>query len=126
MRDRHQLEQMTIRRFEVNAAAATPIVQLDVVAAPGRASVNQASFLDAMQDGIEFCIRDMKRIMVALKIAVLIEEEGEALVDLHRREMFAKAFVGKAEELCELPRGCFLVGDGDDGVVENNGHGHSR
>ncbi len=35
--DRHQREQITIRRFEVNAAAATPVVQLGVVAAPGRA-----------------------------------------------------------------------------------------
>jgi hypothetical protein len=73
-----------------------------------RSSVQEASFLDAMQDGVEFCIRDMKRIMVALKIAVLIKEEGEALVDFHRREMFAKASVGKTKELCELPRGASL------------------
>ncbi len=79
-----------------------------------------------MQDGIEFCIRDMKRIMVALKIAVLIKEKGQAVVDLHRREMFAKTSVGKAEELCELARGRFLVSSRDNGVVENNGHGHSR
>jgi hypothetical protein len=28
--------------------------------------------------------------------------------------------------LCELPRGCFLVGGRNDGVVEHDGHGHSR
>lgn len=126
MRDRHQLEQMPIGRFEINTAAATPIVQLGVVAAPGRASINQASFLDAMKDGIEFCIRDMKCIMMALKIAVLIEEEGEALVDLHRREVLTKSSETKAKELCDLPRGRFLVSGRDDGVIEHDGHGHSR
>jgi hypothetical protein len=68
---------MTFRRSEVNAAAATPIVKLGVVAAPGRAAIHEANFLDAMQDGVEFCIRDMKGIMVAFKIGVLIKEEGQ-------------------------------------------------
>ena len=92
---------MTIGDFEINTSAAAPIIELGVVSTPRRAAVDEARVLNPMKNGVEFCVGDVKRVVVALEIGRVIEEEGQRVINFDRREMFARAFVGKAEELCE-------------------------
>ena len=54
---------------------------------------------------------------MALEVGVVVEKEGQRVIDLHRREVFADTLVGKTEELRELAGGRFLVAGRDDGVI---------
>jgi hypothetical protein len=58
----------------------------------------------------------MERIVMSLEMGVVVEEEAQRVIDLHRRELFADTLIGEAEELRELAGGRFLVAGGDDCV----------
>ena len=93
---------MTIGDFEINALATAPIIDLSVVSTPWCAAGNETRVLDLMKNGVEFRVGDVERVVVALEIGTVIEEEGQRVIDFDRREMLAGAFVGKAEELREV------------------------
>src|SRR5262249_3528066 len=80
-------------------------------------------FLHTAEDGVEFGIGDMEGVVVALKIFVVVEEKGEALVDLHRRKMLVEAVVGKTEKLRELAGSGLFAASRHDVVAELNRHG---
>src|SRR5262245_19877509 len=60
---------------------------------------------------------------MAFEAGPVIEEEGQGIVDFHRREVLAATLVFQAENLRELARSRVLVARGHDGVVERDGHG---
>ena len=92
---------MTIGDFEINALAAAPIIELGVISTPRCAAVDEARILNPTKNGVEFCVGDVECVVVTLEVGTVTEEEGQRVIDLDRREMFAGAFVGKAEELRE-------------------------
>src|SRR5690348_7195157 len=65
LRHGHQLDDMAVVVLVIEAAAATPIVELAVFKAPGPASEGKPSALDPLQDRVEFAVADVKRIMLA-------------------------------------------------------------
>src|ERR1700704_2134477 len=67
LRHGHQFEYVTVRVFEIESAPAAPIVQLAVVEAPRRAAIGEALLLDAAEDGVEFLLADVKRVVVTVE-----------------------------------------------------------
>jgi len=101
LRHCHELKEMTIGDFEIDTFAAAPIIELGIVSTPRRAAVDEARLLNPMKNGVKFYVGNVERVVVTLEVGVVIEEEGQRVIDFDRREMLAMAFVGKAEELRE-------------------------
>jgi hypothetical protein len=101
LRHGHELKEMTIGDFEIDTFAAAPIIELGIVGTPRRAAVDEAHLLNPMKNGVKFYGGNVERVVVTLEVGVVIEEEGQRVIDFDRREMLARAFVGKAEELRE-------------------------
>src|ERR1700720_3879032 len=89
LRHGHQLEHVAVGIEEIDAAAAVPVVELAVVEAPRRAAEGDFCLFDAAEDGVEFGLADMKRVMMTLELGVVIEQQRQRLVDPHRREIAA-------------------------------------
>ena len=80
---------MSVGVAKIDTAAAVPVVELTVVEAPRCAAIDQLRLANAAQDGIELGIADVEGVVVALKLLVVVEKEGERVVDTYRREMAA-------------------------------------
>src|SRR5215831_19614128 len=65
----------------------------------------------------------MECVVVASEIPILVKQECQAVVDLHRCKMFSLACVRKPEEPRELPSRRLFITSGNNGVIERNGHG---
>ena len=78
---------------------------------------------DAAEDLVELRVAHPERIMVVLEIALLVEIEGQAVIDLDRREMRMEPVIAEPEDAREEPGRSLLVARGNDGVVEQDGHG---
>src|SRR5215470_11057547 len=116
LRHGHQLEEMAIGHPEVDAASTAPVVEFAVACAPGGASVGKPGLANAAENGVELGVGDVERVVVAFEVGVVVEQEGQRAVDLHRREVLAEALIGKAEELGELAGGSLLVARRHNGV----------
>jgi hypothetical protein len=79
LRHGHQLQHVAVRVLEVKAAAAAPVVELAVLQAPGRAALGETRLLHAAEDRIELAIAHMKRVMVALELAVVVAMRRRSL-----------------------------------------------
>ena len=112
---------MPVRIAKIDAAAATPIVEHAVVEAPGGAAENNLRSLDAAQDRVEFAVADMEGVVMALELAVIVEQERQRLVDPNRREITGAPTL-ESEDLGEKLGGRGFVARRNDGVVERNGH----
>src|SRR5436190_11684889 len=62
LRHGHQLEQVAVRRPEVDAAPTAPLIELAVVRAPRRAAVDEADLLHPAKDGVELRVGDVEGI----------------------------------------------------------------
>jgi hypothetical protein len=113
---------VAVRILEIDAAAAIPIVELAIVQAPRRAAVGKPRLFDAVENGIEFGIVHVERIMMTFKSLVRVEEERERLVDAYRREMSFCFFEGEAKNLRKKSRRRFLIARRNNGVIERDGH----
>jgi len=92
-----------VRVFEIDAAAAAPMVDLHVGARARAAAIGNALVLDAGEDRVELRFADPERVMMVLEIAALVEIEGQLVVDLDRREMGMRTLVFEAEDPREEP-----------------------
>src|SRR5689334_774550 len=99
------------------------MVELPVLGAPGGAAMSQSRLLYATEDGIKLSLGDMECVMMALKIPIFVKQERQAVVDLHRCKMLARACIRQPEEPRELPRRRLLVTGRNNGVIERNCHG---
>src|SRR5262249_52246574 len=125
LRDGHQLQHMTVRIPEIDPAAAVPVVELTVVEAPGGAAVRNPRLLDARQDRVELGLAHVEGVVVAFKLGVVVKQQGQLLVDPHRREVVALPAVSQSKDAGEETGGGDLIARGHDRVIENNGHGTS-
>src|SRR5690242_977478 len=112
---------MAVRVAEVDAAAAAPVVELAVVQAPRCAAVGNFGFLNAAEDGVEVAVADVKRVVMAFEVRVVVEQQRQRLVDLDRREVAGAAAL-EPENLGKEFRRRGLVAGRHDGVVENDAH----
>src|SRR5215471_2123047 len=77
----HEFEHMAVRVAKIDAAAAVPVVELTVVEAPRCAAIGDLRLSNAAEDSIELGITDMKGVVVALELLVVVEKERERVVD---------------------------------------------
>ena len=117
LRHCHELEYVVVQVFEINPAATVPIVELAVIEAPGGAAISEADLLDALEDGVELGIANMKGVVVTLEGGVVVEQERQAVVYPNRREMAAFLIERQAEDVSEKPGSGYFVTRWHDGVV---------
>src|SRR5580658_466051 len=82
---------MAVDVLEIKSATAVPMVELAVAQAPRRAADGDVLFFDARENGIELLVADVKRQMMALELVVLVKQQRQRFVDLHRREIAGAA-----------------------------------
>jgi hypothetical protein len=115
---------MAVGTAEIETASASPIVELAVVETPRRAAKSDLGFLDAVEDRVELAVADMDSQVVAFELVVVVEQQRQALVDPHRREV-AGTFAFEPENICKEFGRRGLVARRHDRVVERDGHGRS-
>lgn len=99
---------MPVRAFEVNAAAAAPIVEPAVVEASRGAAEGEGLLLDAAEDRVEVGVAHMEGVMSRLEGGVRVEEKGQRVIHFNGREMTLRAVIMQAENLREPARRRFL------------------
>lgn len=113
---------MAVRRLEIDAAAAAPIIELAVLPAPGRAAEGASGVAHAREDRVEFRVRDMEGVMASGEGLAVGEEKGQRLVHEHRGKMIVRLLERHIEHAGEPARGGALVVGGHDRMVEDDGH----
>src|SRR5208283_4283825 len=108
---------------KIDAASAVPIVELAVLGGPGRASKGELLPLHATEDRIELGVADMKGVMALVERRLVCEEQGERVVDAHRREMAVRLVGVQTGDLREPARRLGFVVSRNDGVIEDDRHG---
>ena len=87
-------------------------------------SIRNALGLDAAEDGVEFRLAHLERVMMDVEaIGIVIKIERETLIHLHGCKIADRAFIERqSEDPREELRRCDLVAGRHDGVVEFDGH----
>ena len=114
----HELQQMAVGVFEVDAATVSAMVDVHVFAIEGAAAVGDTLRLDAAEDVVEVLFRDVEGVVMAVELLPVVVVEGEGVVDLHGGEVAVGTFVGEAEDFGEELGGADFVVRGHDGVVQ--------
>src|SRR5215208_5698073 len=123
LRHGHELENVAVRILEIEAAAAVPVVELGIGKAPWRAAEGQSGSLDAIKDRVELRVADVERIVMAVeRLHVIVEQERQGIVHLHRCEMTVGTREGEPEHLREKARGGLFIAGRHDRVVERDRH----
>ena len=68
----HQLKEMTIGDFEINALATAPIIDLGVVSTPRCAAVDEARVLNPTKNGVEFCVGDVECVVMTFEVGTSV------------------------------------------------------
>ena len=95
---------MTVGILEINASAAVPVIELAVVETPGSAAIGELGVAYPLEDCVEFGIADVKGIVVAFERGLIIEQQGQRVVDPHGSEVAGLAIEMQAEDARERAR----------------------
>src|SRR5262245_20954824 len=118
------LEHVAVRISEIKPASATTVIDLHIVEGAGSAAISNALGADSVEDAVKLRFIDFERIVVAVEIRVVVEIEGQRVVDPQRREVRERTFIAQTQDPGEEARRCFLVMRGHDRMVEHNSHRH--
>src|SRR5947208_4637801 len=129
----HDLQQVAVRVLEVEAAPASTGVDLAVRVAVWPAAVWDAFGLHPGKDRVELRVADMEGVVMALArpgvepgptpwLGLVGEVKGQAVVDLHLREVALAGLDCQAEDLGEEPGGGDLVLCWHNRVIQPNRH----
>src|SRR5262245_18325531 len=121
---RQHLEHVAIRISEIKTASATTVIDLHVVEGAGSAAISNAIGAYSVEDAVKLRLIDVEGVVVTLEIRVVVEIEGQRVVDPQRREVRERTFIAQTQDPGEEARRCFLVMRGHDRVVEHNSHRH--
>src|SRR5580704_992988 len=117
------LQQVTVRVFEVQAAAAVPVVDHPGLSLPWICPVRQVLAADAGKGRIEFLLADEEGVMLGgYRPGGLGEVQRNAVVGLDHEEMRERGCCGQPEDLRQERRRPPLVTARDDGVVQLHAH----
>src|SRR5262245_45782771 len=105
LRHGHELEDVAVQVFEIDAAATVPVIELAVIEAPGGAAVCESRLLDALEDGVELGVVNVEGVVVTAERNVVVEQERPAVVHPNRREMAAFCIERQTEDVSEEPGG---------------------
>src|SRR5262245_26631736 len=118
------LEYVAVRISEIKPASATTVIDLHVVEGAGSAAINNALGTDSVEDAVKLRFIDFEGVVVTLEIRVVVEIEGQRVVDPQRREVRERTVIAQTQDPGEEARRCFLVMRGHDRMVEHNSHRH--
>src|SRR6516165_6404729 len=121
---RQHLEHVAVRVSEIKTASATTVIDLHVVEGAGSAAISNALGADAIEDAVKLRLIDLEGVVMTLELRVIVEIEGQRVVDPQRREVRERTFITQTQDAGEEARRCFLVMRRDDRMVEHNGHRH--
>lgn len=116
---RQQVQQVSVRVREVEAAAVVPIVEFAILGVPAVAAVANAGSPNTLQNAIKFAIADVEAIVVALERGRVVEIKGGVGVHLDRSKVTLGSVVGEAEtpraekgprRPCRRPARCYGQG----------------
>src|SRR5215467_15599592 len=105
---------MTVRIAKVKTASAATVIDLHIVERAGAAAISNALGADSIEDAVKLRLIDLEGIVVTLEIRVIVEIEGQCVVDPQRRELRERAFITQTQDAGEEARRCFLVMRGHD------------
>src|SRR5687768_18512139 len=99
---------MSVRVAKVDAPAAVPGVELPILKIPRVAAARDPCLLHLFHNGVELLIAHMKRVVMDIEpVDIVVEIEGEPVIDAHRREIPACALIEwKSEYLREACGRC--------------------
>jgi len=121
---RQHLEHVAVRISEIKTASATTVIHLHIVERAGSAAISNALGADSVEDAVKLCFIDFEGVVVTLELRIIVEIEGQRVVDPQRREVRERTFIAQTQDPGEEARRCFLVMRRDDRMVEHNCHRH--
>src|SRR6516162_11171048 len=80
LRDSLQFQYVPVRIAKIEAASTAPVVELAVLQTPRRAAEHDLGFFDAAENGVEVAITNMESEMMAAKIRLIVEQQGQFFV----------------------------------------------
>src|SRR5262249_50548642 len=92
----------------IKTPAPPPRSDLHIVEGAGSAAISNALGADSVEDAVKLRFIDFERIVVALEIRVVVEIEGQRVVDPQRREVRERTFIAQTQDPGEEARRCFL------------------
>ena len=92
------LEHVAVRISEVKPASATTVIDLHIVEGAGSAAISNALGADSVEDAVKLRFIDFEGVVVALEIRVVVEIEGQRVVDPQRREVRERTFIAQTQD----------------------------
>src|SRR5262249_25539486 len=121
---RQHFEHVPVRIAEIESASAMTVIDFNVVKATGPAALTNTLGAPPADDSIELRFVDLEGIMVALEIRIVVEIEGQRVIDPQRSEVREGSRVTQAQDAGEKARGRLLIVRRHDRMVEHDCHGH--
>src|SRR5262249_24360123 len=106
---RQPLEHGAVRISEIKPASATTAIDLHIVERAGSTAVRDALGTDAVEDAVKLRFIDLEGVVVTLELRIIVEIEGQRVVDPQRREVRERTFIAQNQDAGEEARRCYLV-----------------
>src|SRR2546428_1375642 len=120
---RHQLEDVAVGIPEVDAPAAVPGIELLILKIPRVAAVRESGLLHPLENGVELRVAHMKRVVMDVEMVVIVEIEGQSLIDAHRSKVSTRPLVLQSKDIREKAGRGRFVASRHDGVIQDDRHG---
>src|SRR5262249_43423599 len=88
-------EHVAVRIPEIKPASATTVIDLHVVEGAGSAAISNALGADAVEDAVKLHFVDFEGVVVTLELRVIVEIEGQRVVDPQGREVEERTFIAQ-------------------------------
>ena len=113
---------VTVCIMEVEASPLMQMVDLAILLGIRAASIRDTLLHDPAQDRIELFFSCEKSVVMTLETRVVVEVQGQGVVDPDGGEMAPRPPVLEPEDSSDKPRRFLMVVGGDDRVVEMECH----
>src|SRR2546427_8374772 len=120
---RHQLEDVAVGIPEVDAPATVPGIELLILKIPRVAAVRESGLLHPLENGIKLRVAHVKRVVMDVKIVVIIEIEGQSVIDAHWSKVPTRPLVLQSKDIRKKAGRGLFVASRHDCVIQDDRHG---
>src|SRR5438128_2422812 len=120
---RQQLEYVSVGTADVEALNAVPVIELLILKIPRVAAICDSGFLHPLENRIKLRVAHMKRVVMDVEMVVIVEIEGQSLIDAHRSKVSAQSLVLQSKDIREKAGRGRFVASRHDGVIQDDRHG---
>src|SRR5438132_6389212 len=120
---RQQLEYVSVGIAEVDAPATVPGIELLILKIPRVAAICDSGFLHPLENRIKLRVAHMKRVVVDVEMVVIVEIEGQSLIDAHRSKVSTRPLVLQSKDIREKAGRGLSVASRHDCVIQDDRHG---